>query len=149
MRGAKLGNKYHYKHGKEPKRLYNIWKSMRQRCNNPNATSYPRYGARGITVCSDWDDFAIFREWAIHNGYSATLTIDRINNSGNYEPNNCRWVSYETQNNNRRDNRILECNGEKRTMAEWSKITGISENTIYARLRRGWTSEQAILSPVV
>lgn len=88
-------------------RLYNVWKTIRQRCNNPNNTSYPNYGGRGIRICDEWSDFAVFREWALANGYDADAprgkcTIDRIDNDGNYEPSNCRWVDAATQSRNRR-----------------------------------------------
>ena len=91
------------KHNKSYSRLYRIWSGMKYRCNNPNAAKYRIYGARGITVCKEWtDNFQSFYDWAMSNGYADNLTIDRINNSGNYEPANCRWVDSVVQNNNRR-----------------------------------------------
>ena len=86
-----------YKHGGAHTRLYNIWKSMRQRCINPKNSRYSVYGAKGIKVCKEWDDFKKFRDWAIKNGYEKNLTIDRIDNSKGYSPKNCRWVSYKIQ----------------------------------------------------
>ena len=96
------------KHHKTNTKLYYVWKGMKQRCYNPNNKYYYNYGGRGITICDKWkNDFEEFYEWAIKNGYvenalHKSCTIDRINNTGNYEPNNCRWVDMKTQSNNRR-----------------------------------------------
>ncbi len=77
---------------------------MKQRCNNPNAPKFQNYGGRGISVCADWEkSFEKFRDWSLQNGYSEDLTIDRINNDGNYEPGNCRWSTVTEQNQNRRN----------------------------------------------
>jgi hypothetical protein len=91
----------HIKHGwsqdKEKKKLYYVYDSMKQRCNNKNNKNYSYYGGRGISICEQWNNFTNFKEWAISNGYKTGLTIDRINNDGNYEPSNCRWVNMKTQ----------------------------------------------------
>lgn len=89
-------------HGESYSRLYGIWAMMLQRCNNPNHTSYHNYGGRGIEVCEEWGEYLPFRDWALKNGYSDELTIDRIEVNGNYESNNCRWVSHTIQNRNQR-----------------------------------------------
>lgn len=147
---APLENKNHLKHGLRNTRLYNIWRSMRQRCSNPKCVNYHNYGGRGISVCSEWDqDFVSFYQWAITNGYSDELCIDRIDCNGNYEPINCRWASYKKQNNNRRSSKYLVFNSQKHTIAEWADITGIKAATIGARLNRGWTAEEALTSPLV
>lgn len=82
-------------------RLYKIWCQMKQRCNNSNNTAYHRYGGRGIIVCDEWaNDFMIFYDWSLCNGYSNDLSIDRIDNDGNYEPSNCRWATTKIQQRN-------------------------------------------------
>ena len=91
-----------YKHGGSDSRLYTIWSGMKKRCDNKNSHAYQNYGGRGIKVCTEWNDFSIFQKWALSNGYSDDLSIDRVNNDGNYEPNNCRWASSKTQAENRR-----------------------------------------------
>ena len=138
----------HTKHGGRGTRLYNIWKTMRERCNTKTNKSYKYYGARGIKVCKEWDDFAIFKEWATTHGYEPTLTIDRIDVDGNYEPDNCRWATYKAQSRNKRNNRKLTFNGASKTMSEWSEITGIKVATIWARLHKGWSVEDALSKAV-
>ena len=90
------------KHGGTGTRLYDTWRSMKKRCSCPNRSDYHHYGGRGITFCEDWNEFAQFRDWALNNGYSENLTLDRINANGNYEPSNCRWATAKEQSINRR-----------------------------------------------
>lgn len=85
--------KKRYKHGDCQTRLYNIWKCMRKRCNNPNNPRYKNYGGRGVKVCKEWDDYRIFKIWAIMCGYHDNLTIDRIDNDGDYDSDNCQWMT--------------------------------------------------------
>ena len=86
-----------YRHGMRHKRIYNIWRSMRQRCNNPNCRNYKNYGARGVTVCAEWEDPKKFFLWANVAGYDDGLTIDRIDCEKGYSPDNCRWISQKAQ----------------------------------------------------
>lgn len=107
------------KHNLRHTKIYGRWLTMRSRCNNPNFPKYKDYGARGIKVCREWDDFKAFYDWAMNNGYSDDLTIDRIYVNGNYEPSNCRWVNAKVQANNQRRNIRLNINGVEKTLMEW------------------------------
>lgn len=125
-------------HGGRNSRLYRTWTNMKSRCFNSNTKSYQNYGARGITVCDEWlNDFQAFYEWSIKNGYSDELTLDRKNTYGNYEPNNCRWATAKQQQNNKRNNHIIEFEGETHTISEWAEIKGISARKIADRIRIG------------
>jgi len=92
----------HLQHGEKGSRLYNIWKNARQRCRNPKNPDFYLYGARGIKFAIVWDDFTAFREWALQNGYSKELTLDRIDPDGDYTPDNCRWATWREQRLNQR-----------------------------------------------
>ncbi len=105
-------------HGGAGTRLFGIWTALRQRCGNKNASNYKYYGGRGIAVCKEWSAFVAFRDWALANGYKEDLSIDRINNDGNYEPENCRWATAKQQQRNGRHNDHITINGRTRTLAE-------------------------------
>lgn len=134
-----------YKHGHSNTRLHKIWQNMRNRCHNSNAPDYKYYGSRGIKICEDWSNFTVFELWAINNGYSDTLTLDRINVNGNYCPDNCRWVTRKEQSNNKRNLRMLEYKGETRTLTQWSKILNIPIATLYRYLESEESLEKAIV----
>ena len=131
-------------HGMSRSRLYHIWNAVKQRCSNPKAKSYPYYGAKGVSVCSEWENFAGFCEWALANGYEDHLTIDRIDGNGNYEPSNCRWATRKVQQNKTSYTRIYAYNGEKLSIMQWAEKTKISANMLYKRLARGWDIEKAL-----
>ena len=118
-------------------KLYAVWSCMKQRCYNPKNKRWNRYGGRGIKICEEWkNSFESFREWALSHGYSEGLTIDRINNDGNYEPDNCRWATYKEQNNNYSGNVIIEYNGERHTVTQWAELYGHNPKVIYQKMTR-------------
>lgn len=127
-------------HGDSYTRLYKIWTDMKKRCSYFTKNKYYYlYGQRGIKVCDEWkDNYLAFREWSMQNGYRENLTIDRINNDGDYEPSNCQWSDLSKQTNNKRSNIIFEFNGVSRTMIEWCKIKGLSYTMVKGRYRKGW-----------
>jgi len=132
-------------HGKSKTNLYRIYNHMKGRCYNPTDSAYENYGGRGIRMCQEWlDDFMNFYNWSMNNGYKKGLTIDRIDNDGDYEPSNCRWADNITQCNNRRSNRKLTVNSETHTIAEWSRITGVGSSTIINRLNNGVSPKMAL-----
>ena len=135
------------KHGLKNTATYVVWKGMRERCNNPKASNYYRYGQRGIKVCEEWNDYVKFYEWAIANGYKEGLTLDRINNDGDYCPNNCRWVDKLTQGNNKCNNRVIEYQGQRYTLIQLSRLCGIERRTLGRRLSVGWSIEDAVTIP--
>lgn len=125
------------KHNMSGTRIYEIWQSMKGRCFNRNNARWERYGGRGITVCEEWrDDFQSFCDWAMANGYREDLTLDRIDNDGNYCPENCRWATQKQQSRNRRTNIEVTIGNSTRTLMEWCEIFGLEYKTIYARYRR-------------
>lgn len=134
------------KHGKCHTRLYNIYCGIIQRCENKNSEYYYRYGQRGIKMCEEWrNDFELFYNWAINNGYKESLSIDRINNNKDYCPDNCRWATRVEQANNTSRSHFIEFNGEKKTIAEWEKETGITG--LSYRINAGWDIELALTTP--
>lgn len=130
-------------------RLHRIWIGIKTRCYNKNDPGYKNYGSRGIVMCDEWkNDFMNFRNWATTHGYNDNLSIDRVNNDGNYEPSNCRWATLEQQGNNKRNNHLIEYNGEIHTLQEWCEKINIKYATLESRLRIGWSIERAFTTPV-
>ena len=135
-------------HGMSHTRLHNIWLTMRQRCEKPRCAAYHKYGAKGIKVCAEWSSFEALRDWALANGYSDDLTIDRVDPYGNYEPSNCRWATQKEQQNNRSNNVILTYKGETHSITEWSEIAEMPLRILYDRYYRGWEVERIFEQPV-
>lgn len=136
----------HTTHSKYGCRLYRIWIAINQRCNNPKNNEFNAYGGRGITVCEEWNNnFQVFYDWALRNGYADNLTIDRINVNGNYEPSNCKWATRKEQANNTRRNRIITYNGKTQTLTQWADELKISYATLSCRINRyHWSEERAL-----
>ena len=131
------------------KRLRIIRHSMYCRCYYPSTNGYQRYGGRGIKICDEWiNDPQSFYNWSINNGYKKNLTIDRIDVNGSYEPSNCRWVTKEIQDNNRRTNRKITYKGETKTLSQWCREYNINRVTLDDRLKTGMTIEEALNKPV-
>ena len=132
------------KHGMSQSRLYRVWLSMRARCDNPKSTSFHNYGGRGIRVCEGWRDFAAFvRDMGVP---APGLTLERRDNDGPYSKANCVWAPRVVQNLNKRNNRLVEFNGERMTATEWARKLGLRGNVVLARLGYGWPIEK-VLSP--
>ena len=145
---CKSSNK-HKIHGMRSSRLYRIYQSMKGRCYYPCVKGYERYGGRGISICEEWyQDFLSFYKWSLENGYNDTLSIDRINIDGNYEPSNCRWVSPKVQGRNTRTNHRITYKGETHCLIEWAEILKINYGTLKNRIRRGWSTERAFEEPI-
>lgn len=143
-----MGNKKNWK--PHEKRLYSIYYGMKQRCGNPHNISYKNYGARGISVCVEWSDFKTFYEWALSNGYSDGLTIERKDINKGYSPENCCWIPLSDQLKNTRQNYVnktLTVNGITKTYQEWADSIGITPRRLYRRLQRGMSPEVATSQP--
>ena len=136
------------KHGDYKSKLYHIHHSMFCRCYNHKDMAYKWYGAKGITVCEEWKEYSKFKEWATHNGYKEGLSIDRIDSDKNYCPENCRWVTLQEQAKNKKEIQRFEYKGNKYTVGELSNLFNISRHTLYGRLNRGWSFEDAITIPI-
>lgn len=142
-------NKVITKHNLTKTRIYHIWSAMKQRCYNKNLKEYKHYGFRGIKVCDEWlTDFMNFYIWAYANGYQSNLSIDRINNDGNYEPNNCRWATIKEQNNNMSTNHFVLYKNEKLTLSQLAEKYNIKYDIVKNRMRLGWYIERIVTQPI-
>ena len=133
-------------HGQQPGDVFRIWSLMKNRCFNPNADQWPRYGGRGITVCRRWESFVAFRD-DIGPRPSPKHTLERIDNNRGYFPENCRWATMREQCRNRRSSKNVTAFGQTKTLAEWAETAPVNYSTIQMRLRMGWTPEKALTQP--
>lgn len=133
----KINLSANHKHKMSGTRIYETWQDMKRRCYNKQNARYDRYGGRGITVCDEWlNNFQSFYDWAISNGYSDDLTIDRIDNDGNYEPSNCRWSTAKEQCNNRGSNINITIGNATKSLMCWCEIFNVDYKKVYARYKR-------------
>lgn len=132
---ANVSRNHKHKLSKTP--LYNVWQGMKGRCYNENDPRFADWGGRGIQVCEEWrHDFMAFHDWALANGYREGLSIDRIDNDGDYRPDNCRWATQKQQSRNRRSNINITIGNSTRTLLEWCEIFGLNYNAVNMRYRR-------------
>jgi len=135
-------------HSKSSTFLHRFWRHIIERCENSNHKSYKYYGGRGIGMCFEWrNDFLAFYNWAIANGYGKGLTIERIDNNGNYKPSNCRFATRKEQARNRRDNKLIKIGNKIKPICEWAEQAGFKYNTLWKRIKKGWP-EDKLLKPV-
>jgi hypothetical protein len=129
-------------------KLYKTWTGIKNRCYNQKSAHYQNYGKRGISMCEEWrNSFVEFNKWCRDNGYRVGLSIDRINNDGDYEPDNCRWVTQDVQANNRRSVVYIEYDNTTMSMSEWARLKGMSLQVLRYRLNAGWPTEKALETP--
>ena len=128
-------------------KLRKVWRQMKRRCTVPTDGKYPRYGGRGISICPEWMDYDVFCDWAEGAGYAEGLSINRVDNDGNYEPGNCEWTDRITQANNSSRNIWFSAFGETKTLAQWSRdprCQTTRAGLTLRVLRRGWDIERAL-----
>jgi len=129
-----------------------IWfahRDMLRRCYEPECARYPRYGARGIQVCAEWHDLNTFKAWAVAAGVQSGLSLDRIDNDGNYEPSNCRLATDDQQSDSRSTTHKISYRGETLSLREWGERVGIPRKELHRRIfREGWPVERAIETPI-
>jgi hypothetical protein len=137
-------------HGDSGNPLYAVWRSMLARTRRQTHKDFPRYGGRGIAVCAAWKAYQSFRDWALSNGYAAGLSLDRIDNDGGYNPDNCRWATAKTQGRNRSNNRIVTYRGKTACLSEHAEDAGLSYLIVCQRLQVcGWSIERTLETPIL
>lgn len=146
---AERSSEVHYKHGHSRSPIYKLWHAMLSRCHTVESKNYKQYGARGISVCQRWRDS--FENFLADMGPrpSPAYSIDRIDNNKGYEPENCRWATLKTQQRNTSRNHFLTYAGETLTISEWAERMKFDPRVIQCRLKRGWTSERSVTSPLL
>lgn len=142
-------NPAHVTHGLSKTPIYRIYNDIKTRCYNKNSDAYHWYGAKGVKMCDEWlNDFVIFYDWVISNGYRKGLTVDRYPNKlGNYDPSNCRLATMKTQFRNRTSNVQITFNGETKIAVEWAEQYGIDQDLFQSRRKRGWSIEECLTIP--
>lgn len=137
-------------HGEGPEiKEYRAWRGLKTRCLNKKNAKYPKYGGRGITVCDRW--LNSYENFLADMGRSPSPkhSVERKDNNGNYEPGNCRWATDKEQANNRRSSRIIQYNGQSKTIAQWADEIKIDQTTLLARITNGWSIGDAITKPLI
>lgn len=134
------------RHGESKTRLYKVWGAMRYRCEVETCEAYKGYGARGISVCDEWQSFTKFRDWSLSNGYRQGLSLERKDNNGPYSPGNCCWATHHAQDRNKRTSKYLSAYGEEKILIDWSKDSRcrVSFYTLRHRIRSGWAVDAAL-----
>ncbi len=138
--------KYNTIHGMSETKIYRAWRSMRGRCFDKTRKGYENYGGRGIKVCDRWLDFSNF--YTDMGTRPKGKTLDRIDNNGDYCPENCKWSTWKEQHANKRNMRFVEFRGVKLTVSQWSERVGLTKSCLRNRLNRGWTIERALMTPI-
>ena len=142
-------NRRNSTHNLSKTKLYYTYQGIKRRCYNSKSEQFKNYGGRGIKMCDEWlNDSESFFEWSKRNGFSEELSIDRINNDGDYSPENCRWVDMRTQSRNKRTNVHVTYKGKTQLLVDWAKEKGMNRGTLSSRLNSGWTLEDALETPV-
>lgn len=134
-------------HGLTGTKLHNSWSGMKQRCEYSKHIGFKNYGGRGIRLHPEWRDFANFAEWALSNGYSEGLSIERIDHNGHYEPSNCSWISKKLQPKNSRTCIFFEKNGVRMILKDWCRKLNVNYGSVRDRISRGWSIEESLLEP--
>lgn len=136
-------------HGLSKHPLYGVWSTMKSRCYNPKNKSYNSYGAKGITVCKDWlNDFHAFYRWAMDNGYRKGLTVERKDISKGYSPDNCELIPLGRQASNKSTSFWVTIGEETKILKDWCSFYGMPYTTVYQRIKRGMSIEEALTKPV-